>query len=201
MTTRQFKTAILIGSSGIGTMAGVLAARETTRAAAENKHMQELVDMGEFVCENHPDKLWPNECDCGAGMPRQGTRYAMPSDAPLWPNGADNALVNVDLAEVEQHAIMAEQDAVEQEPARPEGMPEGTPSWRENVARLAPAVAVSPLPTRQLKRMAAKSLAKTLSSVAKIQERKDRLQAKKRARADAAVARHKKIAEHVPTKA
>ncbi|MBO9430609.1 hypothetical protein [Sulfitobacter sp. R18_1] len=23
----------------------------------------------ERVCENHPDKAWPKECDCGAGMP------------------------------------------------------------------------------------------------------------------------------------
>lgn len=21
-----------------------------------------------LVCENHPDKAWPDECDCGAGM-------------------------------------------------------------------------------------------------------------------------------------
>lgn len=23
----------------------------------------------ELVCENHPGKVWPHECDCGAGMP------------------------------------------------------------------------------------------------------------------------------------
>ena len=22
-----------------------------------------------WVCENHPDKAWPEGCDCGAGMP------------------------------------------------------------------------------------------------------------------------------------
>jgi hypothetical protein len=22
-----------------------------------------------LVCENHPDKAWPDECECGAGMP------------------------------------------------------------------------------------------------------------------------------------
>jgi hypothetical protein len=22
-----------------------------------------------LVCENHPDLAWPNQCDCGAGMP------------------------------------------------------------------------------------------------------------------------------------
>lgn len=22
----------------------------------------------EWVCENHPHKKWPDECDCGAGM-------------------------------------------------------------------------------------------------------------------------------------
>jgi len=24
---------------------------------------------GGWVCENHPDKEWCSECDCGAGMP------------------------------------------------------------------------------------------------------------------------------------
>lgn len=23
---------------------------------------------GRLVCENHPDKTWPDECDCGPGM-------------------------------------------------------------------------------------------------------------------------------------
>lgn len=22
-----------------------------------------------WVCENHPDKRWPEDCQCGAGMP------------------------------------------------------------------------------------------------------------------------------------
>jgi hypothetical protein len=25
--------------------------------------------MNPMVCENHPDKLWPEQCSCGAGMP------------------------------------------------------------------------------------------------------------------------------------
>lgn len=24
--------------------------------------------MARLVCENHPTKAWPNECDCGPGM-------------------------------------------------------------------------------------------------------------------------------------
>lgn len=29
-----------------------------------------LSDIKDWVCENHPDKAWPDECECGAGMPR-----------------------------------------------------------------------------------------------------------------------------------
>lgn len=70
-------------------------------------------------------------------------------------------------------------------PPRPEGKPDGAFTWRENVGRLEAEIAASPLPTRQLKRMAARTLARTLSTVQKQQERKDRVLAKKRARAAA----------------
>lgn len=28
-----------------------------------------MIRRTRLVCENHPDKAWPTECDCGAGMP------------------------------------------------------------------------------------------------------------------------------------
>lgn len=180
----RLKTVALLGGSHMAATVSNQFAIEDTRLRLENEDMQARVKLGEFVCENHPDKLWPTECDCGAGMPRPGTTYGekLPEQRQV---------IDIDVADIPE---------AQPEPPKPEGMPDGTPSWRENVARLAPAVAVSPLPTRQLKRMAAKALAKSLSSVAKIQERKERILQKKRDRADAAAARHKRIAEHDPSK-
>jgi hypothetical protein len=28
-----------------------------------------------LVCENHPDKAWPDECDCVAGMAAEHCQY------------------------------------------------------------------------------------------------------------------------------
>lgn len=33
---------------------------------------------GSWVCENHPDKAWPKECECGAGMPCPDCREDIP---------------------------------------------------------------------------------------------------------------------------
>lgn len=55
---------------------------------------------------------------------------------------------------------------------------------------MAEAKAVSPLPTRQLKRMAARALARELSKAQKVHARHDRIMAQKRGRALAAAAKH-----------
>jgi hypothetical protein len=70
-------------------------------------------------------------------------------------------------------------------------MPGAAADWRENFARLADTTAASPLPTRQLRRMAARALARTLSHVQGNQERKQRKLTKKRNRALAAAEKHK----------
>lgn len=69
---------------------------------------------------------------------------------------------------------------------KPAGMPDAAADWRENFERLAPVTAASPLPTRQLRRMAARALARTLSTVQKFEDRKQSRINKKRARALAA---------------
>ncbi len=75
---------------------------------------------------------------------------------------------------------------------RPENMPDKPLTWRENRDRLAEEVAKSPLPTRQLKRMAARQLARAITGAQKRQERKDRLLARKSRRAQEAAAKHAK---------
>lgn len=32
------------------------------------------------VCENHPDKQWPDDCECGAGMPCPNCCDPIPQD-------------------------------------------------------------------------------------------------------------------------
>ena len=32
------------------------------------------------VCENHPDRQWPDKCDCGAGMPCPLCTTPVPQD-------------------------------------------------------------------------------------------------------------------------
>lgn len=76
-----------------------------------------------------------------------------------------------------------------QETAPEAGAPDPKPAmpdvigWRENMARMDEAMAASPLETRQLKRMAAKALARAMAERQRIQQRIDRVQAHKRRRA------------------
>ncbi len=35
--------------------------------------------MAQMVCENHPGKKWPEQCQCGAGMPKPEYRN-LPAD-------------------------------------------------------------------------------------------------------------------------
>jgi len=51
-------------------------------------------------------------------------------------------------------------------------------SWRDNFGRLTAEVAASPLPTRQLKRMAGRAVARELLKHQKVQARKDARRAK-----------------------
>ena len=46
-----------------------------------------------IVCENHPDLSWPDQCDCGAGMPspqccdpvpQDGTHSIIEAFTPRW---------------------------------------------------------------------------------------------------------------------
>lgn len=76
-----------------------------------------------------------------------------------------------------------------QKPAKPDDAPTVPLSWRENEARMTEAKAASPLPTRQLKRMAARALAKGLSRAQKIEGRQEKLMTRKRQRALEAAAR------------
>lgn len=62
----------------------------------------------------------------------------------------------------------------------------GSTNWRNNFQLAKPDMEASPLPTRQLKRMAARGLARAVSSVQRIEERKAKKLAHKRARAVAA---------------
>ena len=41
-----------------------------------------------WVCENHPEKKWPSECECGAGAPCPG----LLEDVELFQAEADAAL-------------------------------------------------------------------------------------------------------------
>jgi hypothetical protein len=75
-------------------------------------------------------------------------------------------------------------------PVRPEGLPEAVEGWRANYERLRDTIAASPLETRQLKRMAAKALARTLSTAQKQQARVEGKMARKRRRAEKAAAKH-----------
>jgi hypothetical protein len=47
-----------------------------------------------WVCENHPDREWPDVCDCGAGMPcpacNAGSPPAMPpGSVTIWSINGD----------------------------------------------------------------------------------------------------------------
>jgi hypothetical protein len=54
-----------------------------------------------LVCENHPDLAWPNQCDCGAGMPcpvcRPQRRTVGPDEAVA---EAVQRAVNVSISQV-----------------------------------------------------------------------------------------------------
>ena len=73
---------------------------------------------------------------------------------------------------------------------RPEGMPEAVEGWRANFERLGDAIAASPLDTRQLKRMAAKALARSLSTAQKQVAKREARQDLKRRKADKRAAKH-----------
>lgn len=70
------------------------------------------------------------------------------------------------------------------------GLPPATTSWRENFKRLAGDIAASPLPTRQLRRMAGRSLAKAMAAEARLPERRAKVLARKVARAKRAAGTH-----------
>jgi hypothetical protein len=73
---------------------------------------------------------------------------------------------------------------------RPEGL-RGAAGWRSNFVDLAPDVAASPLPTRQLRRMAGRQVAKQLSVVQALDARRQHKLTRKRLRALAAAEKHK----------
>lgn len=73
--------------------------------------------------------------------------------------------------------------AATQSAPKPIDAPTEPLSWRQNMARMDDAIEASPLPTRQLKRMAAKALSRELSKVQKLHARHEKLMAQKRARA------------------
>lgn len=49
-----------------------------------------------LVCENHPDKAWPDECDCGAGM-HAGKELAALRRRRKWMIGALLVVIAVEL--------------------------------------------------------------------------------------------------------
>lgn len=77
-----------------------------------------------------------------------------------------------------------------QNDTRPEGL-RGAVGWRSNFADLAQDVVASPLPTRQLRRMAGRQVAKQLSVVQALDARRQHKITKKRLRALAAAEKHK----------
>lgn len=60
--------------------------------------MDKVSEIKDWVCENHPDKAWPDECECGAGMPRPEKAeqiewdYSQKGSAALILSGAGDAL-------------------------------------------------------------------------------------------------------------
>lgn len=66
----------------------------------------------------------------------------------------------------------------------------GSTNWRQNFQLAQPDMEASPLPTRQLRRMAARDLARAVSSVQKIEERKLQKLNRKRRRATEAYNAH-----------
>lgn len=85
-----------------------------------------------------------------------------------------------------------------EEPPPAETGPElvGSTDWRQNFELAKPDIEASPLPTRQLKRMAARGLARAVSSVQRIEERKKKKLSIKRTRALAAAEAHATISQH-----
>lgn len=73
---------------------------------------------------------------------------------------------------------------------KPEGMPDAVEGWRANFERLSDAVAASPLATRQLKRMAAKALARSLATSQRLEARNVAHSALKGRRADKRAAKY-----------
>lgn len=41
-----------------------------------------------WVCENHPDRSWPDECECGAGMPCKECNDPPEGTFPAYPPGS-----------------------------------------------------------------------------------------------------------------
>lgn len=105
------------------------------------------------------------------------------------------------------HKAMAEGQVVDEitpEPEAPkenplDSLPASSTDWRVNNEALRPIAANSPLETRQQRRAASKALARGLATAGKLKEREERVRAKKRARAEAAHARHTRISNHVPS--
>lgn len=62
-----------------------------------------------WVCEDHPGKAWPDDCDCGAGMPCECNPTALPAPGSVttWSLDAGS------LSEDEFRKLLAEGEALQ----------------------------------------------------------------------------------------